>query len=126
VVRQQLSEILELVTLIQRQAVPFAYIFSTAHSGLSGEGHVDVQGLLGVRVVLDAIGTGVGAESGDPDEIFEAGWITWGNDDGSTKREWITHSPFISMPAVAGQYTRVGYTLGQGVSATITEIVREP
>lgn len=120
-----LQQILALTTIIQRQAVPFSYIFGTAHSGLSGEGHIDVQGLLGVKVQLDTYGTGVGVESGDPDEFFEAGWITWGNADGSTKREWITHSPFVSLPSVAGQYTRLGYTLGQGVTATITELVRE-
>lgn len=122
----QLDQILQLVTLIQRQAAPFAYVFGTSHSGLSGEGHIDVQGLLGVKVQLDAWGSGVGVESGDPDEFYEAGWITWSNADGATKREWITHSPFVSLPALAGQFTRVGYTLGQGVSATITEFVREP
>lgn len=121
-----LDQILQLVTLIQRQSVPFAYVFGAEHSGLSGSGHLDVQGLLGVKVQLDTWGGGVGTESADPDEWFNAGWITWGNADGSTKREWITHSPFVSLPAEAGQFTRVGYTLGSGVTATITELVREP
>jgi hypothetical protein len=121
-----LDQILALVTLIQRQNVPFAYIFGADHGGLSGSGHIDVQGLLGCKVTLDSIGGGTGTELADPDEVFEAGWITWGNADGSTKREWISHSPFVSLPAAAGQYTRIGYTLRAGVSATITELVREP
>jgi hypothetical protein len=121
-----LANVQSLVTLIQRQAVPFAYIQSTAHSGLSGVGHLDVNGLLGVKVQLDSVGTSIGLELGDPNEMYDAGWITWGNADGSTKREWITHSPFVSLPAEAGQFTRLGYTLGDGVTATITELVREP
>jgi hypothetical protein len=122
----QLDQLLALVTLIQRQAVPFAYVPGATHSGLSGEGHLDVQGLLGVKVTLDSTSSSVGFLSGDPAEIYSAGWLTWGNSDGSTKREFITHSPFVSLPAVAGQYTRLGYTLGDGVTATITELVREP
>jgi len=31
----------------------------------------------------------------------------------------------VSLPALGGQYTRIGYTLRAGVSATITELVRE-
>jgi hypothetical protein len=121
-----LNNILGMVTLIQRQSAPFAYVAGADHSGLTGDGHISVQGLLGAKVVIDSMGTGVGSVAGDPDEIFEAGWITWGNVDGSTKREFITHSPFVSLPALAGQYTRLGYTLGQGVSVTITELEREP
>ncbi len=121
-----LQQILALVTTIQRQAAPFAYIASSSHSGLTGAGHLAVQGLIGVKVVLDSFGDAVGMESGDPAEFFDAGWIVWQNADGGTTREYITHSPFISLPDLAGQFTRIGYTLGQGVSATITELVREP
>jgi hypothetical protein len=122
----QLDQLLQLVTLIQRQAAPFAYVPGGVHSGLSGAGHLSVQGLLGAKVVLDATGSSVGFLSGDPAEVYAAGWITWGNADGSSHRQFITHSPFVSLPALAGQYTRLGYTLGDGVSATITELVREP
>lgn len=122
----QLDQLLALVTLIQRQVAPFAYVPGGVHSGLSGDGHLAVQGLIGVKVVLDSTGSSVGFLSGDPAEVYSAGWITWGNADGSSKREFITHSPFVSLPALAGQYTRLGYTLGDGVSATITELVREP
>ena len=121
-----LEQILALVTTIQRQKAPFAYVASSAHSGLTGSGHLDVQGLLGCKVQLDSYGSAVGVESGDPAEFFDAGWIVWENADGGTAREHITHSPFVSLPDLAGQFTHIGYTLGQGVSATITELVREP
>lgn len=121
-----LDEILALVTLIQRQAVPFAYVPGTVHAGLTGMGHFDVQGILGVKVQLDSTSSYVGVESADPDVYWDAGWINWSNNDGAHKREFIGASPFVSLPTVAGQYTRVGYTLPVGVSVTITELVREP
>lgn len=121
-----LEQIKALVTIIQRQKVPFAYVTSTPHSGLTGSGHLDVNGLLGCKVQLDTFGSSVGVESGDPAEFFDAGWIVWENADGGTAREHITHSPFVSLPDLAGQFTRIGYTLGQGVTATLTELVREP
>lgn len=120
-----LDQILALVTLIQRQAAPFAYAIGAVHSGLSGEGHFAVQGLLGVKVQLDSFSSYTGSEAADPDVFFEAGWINWSNPDGAHKREFISASPFVSLPPLAGQYTRVSYTLPTGVSATITELVRE-
>jgi hypothetical protein len=120
-----LDQILQLVQLIQRQAVAFATIDSTVHAGLSGEGHIDVQGLIGCRVLLTTIPSNVGIENSDPLTYWDAGWIRWSNSDGAGDRIWISASPFVSLPPQAGQYTRIGYTLGPGVVATITEIRRE-
>jgi hypothetical protein len=120
-----LDQILQMVTLIQRQLAPFAYIASTAHAGLVGDGHIDVQGLIGCIVELTAIPSSVGQESGDPEAVFGAGWINWGGPDGSSAREFIGASPQTSFPAAAGQYTRIGYTLRPNVTATITELRRE-
>jgi hypothetical protein len=120
-----INQILGYVTLIQRQAAPFAYIAGASHS-ISGSGELSVQGLLGAKVVLGALPGSVGVESGDPAELWEVGWINWGNPDGFSARSWINCSPFISLPAVAGQYTRIGYSLKPGVTATLTELIREP
>lgn len=116
---------LQTVTLIQRESVPFAYIRGTAHAGLHDNGFIDVQGLLGIIVTLTTTPGWVGVESGEPNALFEAGWFNWGTADGYSERVAIHASPQISLPAAAGQYTRVGYTLSPGVVATITELVRE-
>jgi hypothetical protein len=121
-----LQTILANVTLIQRQSVPFAYIRSTVHTGLSGDGHITVQGLIGCLVQLTTTPANVGVELADPLVYWEAGWINWGNADGSSPRQRITASPQLSLPGAAGQYTRIGYSLPVGVVATITELVREP
>src|ERR1700674_219849 len=46
----QLEQILGMVTLLQRQLAPFAYVSSTAHAGLTGSGTLSIQGLLGCKV----------------------------------------------------------------------------
>jgi hypothetical protein len=122
----QLDRIEALVTLIQRQAVPFAYVPSSEHSGLTGEGSISVQGLIGARIELTSWEANVGELAGDPDVIAGAGWINWGNSDGVTTREFLSAQSQVSLPAAAGQYTELHYSLALGVVATITELEREP
>lgn len=125
IVQGMLDQILQLVTLIQRQAVPFAYVASTVHAGLTGNGEIAVQGLIGVRVLITDSGGGLGADDGTPDYLWNGGWINWGTADGFRHREFIAASPLTSMPRAAGQYTRVGYSLPPGIEIEITELVRE-
>lgn len=120
-----LDQILQLVTLIQRQQVPFAYVDGDVHSGLTGSGHIDIQGLIGARLLLTGFGSNTGSINGDPDVFSNAGWINWSNADGAMRREFITCSPMVTLPPLAGQFTRIGYTLEPGVELQITELVRE-
>jgi len=124
--QSQLDAILQLVTVIQRQLAPFAYVASTAHSALTGHGHFAIQGLIGVLIEITSSGSAVGTTDGDPDTVWQVGWINWGNADGSSERIFISTTPQTVFVPVAGQYTRLGYTLLPGVTATITELVREP
>lgn len=121
-----LSRIIEMVTLIQRQSAPFAYVPGTTHAGLTGVGVVTVQGLIGVKISPTAFPQGIGVEVGDPDSLWLDSWIRWGNADGWAQREFLTAAPFVSLPAAAGQYTRVGYTLRPGLVADVVELRREP
>lgn len=122
----QLDQLLQLVTLIQRQVAPFGYIAGTTHSGLSGDGSLSVQGLLGAKVSVVDGGYEQGVESGDPDAIWNVGWVNWGNADGYSERQWIGTSEFLTLPALAGQYTHLNYSLKPGVQVDITELEREP
>jgi hypothetical protein len=122
----QLTALRTLIELVQRQTAPFAYVTGTVHSGLTGAGHVTVQGLIGCKITITDAGTNVGMEAGDPLAVFNAGWINWGGVDGSSRREFINASPQVSFPAAAGQYTRIGYSLPPGVEVSITELRREP
>lgn len=121
-----LDEILALVTLIQRQAAPFAYVSGTAHAGLSGNGSLTVHGLLGAKIQVTNLGFNTGQQLGDPDVLWQAGWVNWGNADGVSERQWITAEILLTLPSLAGQYTALHYSLEPGVAVTITELEREP
>lgn len=120
-----LGQILQLLTLVQRSAVPFAYVGGASHIGLTGVGVLTIPSLLGVKVTLTTQPTFIGEEFGDPLEIFDAGWFSWGSTDGFLAREIISHNPQLSFPAKAEQYTRLGYSLSPGVVATIQELYAE-
>ncbi len=121
-----LSQILDMVTLIQRQAVPFAFIDGAEHTGLTGTGHIDVQGLLGARLTVTAIPDRVGRLGSDPEFLYDLGSISWGSSAGHSPREVIHTSPQLSFPRAAAQYTRITYSLLPDVVVTLRELVREP
>lgn len=122
----KLNQILGYVTLLQRQVAPFAYVPGSSHLGLTGNGTLAVQGLLGVKVTPTSLPPGVGVEAGDPDTLWLDSWITWGNADGWIEREWLRSAPYISLPNLAGQFTKLGYTIRPGMAVDIVELVREP
>lgn len=122
----QVDQILQLVTLIQRQLAPFAYITSTVHGGLTGQGNFDIQGLLGVKVAFTAIPDSLGRVLSVPTEIFDLGFVTFGTIDGYPQSVRLEHSPQVILPARCSAFTNLSYSLHSGVTAAITELVREP
>lgn len=120
-----LDNILRQVNLIQRQQVPFAYVDGDSNS-VSGTGEISLQGVLGARIDLTTIPARVGTSAGTPDELFDIGFIRWGDTSGWGPAVRIDTDPLIHLPAQAGIYTRLGYTLTPGVIATITTLLREP
>lgn len=122
----QLAFLVDMVKLIQRQNAPFAYVPGTVHAGLTGNGELSIQGLIGVKLQPTAIGSEIGQELADPIEYFDMGWFAWGSSDGFDNRIRLTHSPQTSLPAAAGVYTKLGYSFPPGTVVTITELIREP
>jgi hypothetical protein len=125
ITRATLQSILDMVTLIQRQTVPFAYISGATHSGLTGTGSISVQGILGVLLNV-SVPARAGTEVGTPDTVYDCGWINFGTADGYSDRQFITSDSQVVFPAAAGAWTLVGYTFLPGVTVTITELIREP
>lgn len=124
-VTAQLLAIRQQVDLIQRNTAPFAYVPGATHSTLSGTGTLTVPTLIGIKLTLTTIPTAIGTEAGSPLEYFDAGWFSWGTTDGFKAREFISHSPQLSFPSEAAQYTRIGYSLSPGVVASIQELYAE-
>jgi hypothetical protein len=122
----QLQQLLVLVTLLQRQLVPFAYISSTAHAGLTGAGSIVVQGLLGVRIDLTTVPGSVTQDASTPPFLFNVGWVSAMDANGFIE-ETRAHSVHqVWFPRVAADATLIGYSFTAGVVATITELQREP
>jgi hypothetical protein len=114
-----------LVTLIQRQGVPFGYVTGAVHPGLTGNGSFDVADILGLVVDCTTIPPYLGADFGTPDEHLFLGRLNLGTLDGWQPRFVLVDQPQL-MLAVSGAITVVGYSLAGGVVATITELRREP
>jgi hypothetical protein len=121
-----LTQILQTVTLMQRQDVPFGYVHGAVHAGLVDSGSMPVQGLIGAEVLVTTLPPWLGQITGVPVEHFDVGFVTFGTADGYERSERIDHIPKLVFPESAGVYTSIGYTLAAGVVATITELVREP
>jgi hypothetical protein len=122
----QLDAILSLVTLIQRQGVPFAYVPGTVHAGLSGAGTIAISGLLGVKVDVTTLPAAIGREGTTPTEYFDLGWVSLGTPDGYPQSARIEHNPQLLLPARCSVNTELAYDLHAGVFVTITELKREP
>ncbi len=123
--QSSLDLILKMVTLIQRQAVPFGYVTGTAHTGISGNGTISVFGLLGVKVDVTTAPSRLGETVGDPITLWEAGWVNIGTADGFGPRQFITSNPLLLLP-VSPACTVIGYSIPSDVTVTITELLREP
>lgn len=121
-----LDNILQLVTLIQRQIVPFAHILGPSHSALTGQGTISVNGLLGVKLDLTTIPASYGVEVGSPDHHFDLGWLSVLTTDGFIDERRITAQLTAWLPRLMSDATVIGYSLNPGVVGTITELVREP
>jgi hypothetical protein len=121
-----LDLILKAVTLIQRQAVPFAYVTSTAHTGLSGAGTIPINGLLGVKVTATTVPANLGVIGTTPAEHFDMGFVTFGTADGYPHSYRLEHSPQLMLPARCSAFTEFAYDLPPGVVITVTELLREP
>jgi hypothetical protein len=121
-----LHQILDLVTLIQRQVVPFAYIVGTAHAALTGAGTFAIQGLLGVKAVVTTLPSHFGLAGSSPAEHFDLGYLTFGTADGYPSSYRLEHSPQVILPERCSAYTILAYDLKPGVIVTISELKREP
>lgn len=117
---------LELVRLIQRQSVPFAYVYGVNHTALSGHGSIAVTTpLIGVSVDVTTLPPSYGQVDGTPVELFDIGYVTLGTADGYEKSQRIDHDGLLLLPQAAGVFTSIAYTLSPGVVVAIRELVRE-
>lgn len=122
----QLDQILAMVTLIQRQAAPFGYVYGDNHTALSGHGSLSVSGLIGCSVDVTTLPASYGRAEGSPERLFDLGFVTLGTADGYERSRRIDADGTLFLPPQSGAFTAIGYTLSPGVVVSIRELVREP
>lgn len=116
------------VNLIQRQSVPFAYVYGDNHAGLTGDGEIAIDTpLIGVSVDVVAVPSSVSVRAGTPQHLSDVGFVTLGTADGwlASRRIDADGTLELARPG-AGALTRIGYSLAPGVEVSIRELVREP
>jgi hypothetical protein len=102
-----------------------SYAEDTVHSGLSGAGSFLIgASTIAVKVDLTTVSNAVGELTGDPNVLFDAGYVTPILAEAPMAGSRIVYaSQLVPLPRLTES---VGYTLGPGVVATFTELVPGP
>jgi hypothetical protein len=95
----------------------------TAHEGLSGDGTFVVSGIHGLSVTFTTLPARTGVDLGDPDRIYDVGWVNVGNDWGWQPPMTLNTSRWLAFPPDMHQMTRVGYSIPEDCVCTIAELV---
>lgn len=126
-VEGELNQILQYVQAIYAglPIPPNSFAEATVHSGLSGAGSITFTGVpIALKVTLTTIPGIVGVEIGDPNFYFDVGYLSFGTSEGNYAQQRLSlQQELVSVPLLSGS---VGYTLNNGVIATITELVAGP
>ena len=119
------QSILQLVTLLQRQTAPFAYVTGATHAGLTGTGTFSIASSLGLLLNV-TVPARAGRDAGTPVTVFDCGWLNFATLDGYGERFFVSSDSQVILPRLPGLYTDVGYSFAPDVTVTVTEIEREP
>jgi hypothetical protein len=124
-VQSQIRAARELVTLVQRYRVPFAYVKGAVHANLTGAGSFAIPRLAGVQV--DVVGAPPSKVlEGTPPYLWDVGWMTINTADGMIEERRITRDTQVWQPALIQEATSFGYYFKGSASATVTELKAEP
>lgn len=123
----ELQQILQYVQAIYAglPIPPNSFAEGTAHSGLTGNGSITFSGVpIALKVTLTTIPPALGFEVGSPSFYFDVGYLSFSTSEGSYSQERLTlEQQVLQVPLLAGS---VGYTLKNGVIATVTELLPGP
>ena len=124
---QKLNQILNLLNFLLTQipSPPNSYADATSHAGLSGNGSFALaDDAIAVRVDLTTIPARAGEIIGDPNRLFDVGFVTTITAEAPQLTERIVYaSQLILLPQLT---EAIGFSIPADVVATITEVVRGP
>jgi hypothetical protein len=99
------------------------YALGTSHTGLSGNGELAVSGILGAFVSFTTLPNRIGYLVGDPNVLYDVGFVTFGSPDGWYPPQNIDHNPWLTLPQHMSNVTKIGYSIPADVVLTLTELV---
>jgi len=123
-IAQQQQQTAQLVTLLQRYQLPFAYSPGALHMALTGTGGFAISRLVGFQVNLQA-NPGLPTWPGNPSYVRDAGWMAISDSNGMTQEKRITRETFTWLPPSCQEATAFTYFLNPGVGVNIRELSPE-
>lgn len=115
----------QLVTLLQRYSLPFAFVLGPLHAGLTGTGSLTMPRLLGVKMELTAQNIGHPSLPGNPEYLWNQGWVSWDTPDGMLQELRVTRAEQVWLPRGAQLGGSFKWKLDAGVSMDLTELIAE-
>jgi hypothetical protein len=115
----------ELVTLLQRYGLPFAQVPGAFHNGLTGESGFSISRLIGFQVDIAARPTTGPVLPGNPDYLWDMGWMAISDSNGLIEEKRITRDLFTWLPRSCQTATAFTYFLFPGVSINVRELQAE-
>lgn len=133
-IRQQLAALSstvagmnDLITVVQRYHVPLEYIPGATHSAIQDEGSFQVSRLLGVRVTLTARPDSIVVKRGNPDYLWDLGWLSIVDGSNQLLAEVrLTREVQIWLPPLFAAADRFCWSLFPDVVVQVTELQAEP
>jgi hypothetical protein len=120
-----LAETKELVTLLQRYSLPFAYAPGAVHIGLTGEGEFAVSRLLGFQVQVDQRPDDGLVLPGKPPYFWDMGWMAVSDSSGMLEEKRITRQQQTWLPTACQDALTFSYSLNPGVTVSVRELAPE-
>lgn len=115
------------VDLVQRQGVPFAYVYGGFHSSLTGNGVLTFsEPVIGVKIIVQSAPTDIGELVGDQSELWTDSWVNFSSVGDRAGRIRITSAPLLIFPPAAGVFDQLSYSLRPGLEIAVVELLREP
>ncbi len=121
----QLQTVTDLVTLLQRYGLPFAYAPGAIHSPLTGTGQFAVSRLVGLDVQVDQLPNAPIVLPGNPVYLYDVGWMAISDASGMLEEKRITRQQQVWQPSHMQEATLFSYQLNANVSLSVRELAPE-
>jgi len=100
------------------------YTAGAVHTALTDQGTLALgPHCIGVQINVSSLPSFIGSEFGSPNNLWNVGWVNWGDGFGFREREFITAQTFQTFPRRPSYAPALGYSLSPGVSIDVTELL---